>query len=239
MFFYRAALFLYACRLLFSPVLGLGENRELTYYSEDKVGYLYNYGLREYIGSSGGESLGVNANFSPLKMWIRILKTPTSAYAALFSARGRDKSSCENGMGSASTASGSDSYTGCGAISAKTNKKKKIFKIRRFEDRPEFRFLISPSVLNKYKAFRIYQGQYCLTASHSGKLYLDTCDTENADRKSRQLFIWMERSLFEKNVDPLFQLSHVKNPLHPHYSKKFIGFDILSTLLANFDIPFL
>jgi len=203
-------------------VYAIGEEREISMFSEYEGGYLYNYGGKSYLGirykEEAGKVLALAKNREgAARISLKIVKEDTGPYGLLLSDAEKDREQCMPGRFE-KYAGASSMFFGCPAVVASDRKYSGEMHLRRFDGSPMFRFTFSPVVLKKHHAFRIYHEKKCLTATSDGLLVAEECEDADLDTKSRQLFIWVRKDLFQGKINPLYAINDEKNPATPYYN---------------------
>ncbi|OAG33374.1 hypothetical protein NEIG_00929 [Nematocida sp. ERTm5] len=213
--------FLFLCVILSLVSWGraLGEEREIAFFNENKIGRLYNIGTKKYLSFSTSKDAQYveidDKKEMAARMHIRIVRDGSAAYGLILSAEEHDTKSCssaQEGYGSGKT----KQYLGCPAMKIKTGEKG-LIAMERFSPAAEFKFFFSPAVLPAFHAIRIFNGGRCLAVRETGELGIEECEYEDIVKKATQLFAWVDDGLFSKNYDPMQTLDQSKNPSTPYY----------------------
>ncbi|EHY66341.1 hypothetical protein NERG_01037 [Nematocida ausubeli] len=58
----------------------------------------------------------------------------------------------------------------------------------------------------------------CLAISEDGDATTEECEYNDINKKSTQLFVWVDNALFIKNYNPMQTINQDLNPASPYYS---------------------
>lgn len=207
--------------LLAPLVAALGEDQEISMFDEATPGFLFSYGLKQYLGTMSDDSghrllVTVKDRNQGAKVYFRIVKDDKGMYGVILSGSEQDMHMCSFGHSNHKEASDTSFY-GCPSGFIDATKEGGVAEIKRYDGSSMFRFVVSPPVLARHHAFRIYHSDKCLTVQKDSTVAADECEYEDLEKKARQLFIWVNNDLFTKKINPLYSVDPVQNPANPYY----------------------
>ncbi|KAI5132517.1 hypothetical protein NEAUS04_0449 [Nematocida ausubeli] len=214
-------IFLLSAALLAVPFArAIGHDAEISYFSENTPGRLFSVGKKRYIAfTASKDAMHVEIDDdreAAAQLYIRIIRDGPSTYGIIMSAEDHDVDECDEKHKEFGSGKGKQ-YLGCPTMVVDSEAKGKIM-LKRFSIGPEFKFFFSPVVLPGFHAFRVYHKKKCLAISEDGDATTEECEYNDINKKSTQLFVWVDNALFIKNYNPMQTINQDLNPASPYYS---------------------
>ncbi|KAI5173041.1 hypothetical protein NEFER03_2025 [Nematocida sp. LUAm3] len=202
--------------------MGIGEKYEEQSYSENELGYLYSIGAKSYLSIDRKNHpnwvMFTKKTEKASPFLLRAIREKKENYFIFVSGTDRDRKYCYRKKYINQGAS--SDYRGCLVLQV-TTRDKKTLGVSRFFAKKESKFMVSPAVVPRLHAFRVYINKKCMTVQDNNTVEIEDCVYDEVRKKDAQLFMWVNKQLLEKETSPMKNKEDVdENPESPYYQDK-------------------